>query len=34
MTAAITLHPHEAVTAIVAFFEHLRPENLPQIGRP
>lgn len=33
MTAAITLHPDEAVTAIVAFFEHLRPENLPQIGQ-
>ena len=33
MTTAITLHPHEAVTAIVAFFEHLRPENLPQIGQ-
>ena len=33
MTTAITLHPDEAVTAIVAFFEHLRPENLPQIGQ-
>ena len=33
MTAAITLHPDDAVTAIVAFFEQLRPESLPQIGQ-
>ena len=31
MTHCVALHTEEAVTAIVAFFEHLTPERLPAI---